>query len=179
MTVPRLALTALDRIALAVAALSAGTLVLELTWPHALQPPTHAEQALAETHQADDDIDPVGPLSDYLSIGERPLFTSDRRPFVFVAEASPVPAGPRVEFELAAVIVTRDTRLALLRSNLTPTTQRVAPNQTIDGWTLSEVTPDSVVLSQNEVSMTVPLRRDLGAARSGHAARIDPVASGN
>ena len=179
MTAPRLELTAFDRIALAAAAVSAGTLLLELTWPHALEPPTRAEQAPAETQQTADDIVPVGPLSDYLSVSERPLFTYDRRPFVFVVEAAPVEVGPRVEFELTAVIITSDARLALLRSNLTPTAQRVALNQTIDGWALSEVTPDSVVLRQNETSVTVPLRPDLGAARSGHAVRIDPAAGGN
>ena len=169
-------LTPFDRIAIAIAAISAGTLLLELTWPHELEAPIPAEQPAVELEQTAGDAVTVGPLSDYLSIGERPLFTFDRRPFVFVVAAAPVQVGPRVEFELTAVIVTRDTRLALLRSNLTPTARRVALNQTIDGWTLSEVAPDSVLLRQNEISMTVPLRPDLGAARSGHAARIDRAA---
>jgi hypothetical protein len=172
-------LTTFERFAIAVATISAGTLLLELTWPHELEAPVPAEQPTAELEQTADDAVPVGPLSDYLSISERPLFTFDRRPFVFVVEAAPVQVGPRVEFELTAVIVTRDTRLALLRSNQTPTARRVALNQTIDGWLLTEVTADSVVLRQNEISVTVPLRPDLGAARSGHAARIDPAASGN
>jgi hypothetical protein len=179
MTARRMELTVLDRIAVAVAAGAAGTLLLELAWPHALEPPPNTTQSPAEIQQPTNDVVPVGPLSDYLSIRERPLFTYDRRPFVFVVEAAPVQVGPRAEFELTAVIVTSDTRLALLRSNLTPTARRVELNQTIDGWTLAEVTPDSVVLRQNEISVTVPLRPDLGAARSGHASRIDLAASGN
>ncbi|HEX7236846.1 MAG TPA: hypothetical protein VF405_07790, partial [Gammaproteobacteria bacterium] len=151
----------------------------ELTWPHELEAPVSADQQPAEIEQAADDSVPVGPLSDYLSISEHPLFTYDRRPFVMVVAAAPVPVGPRVEFELTAVVITRDTRIALLRSNLTPTVRRVALNQSIDGWTLAEVTPDSVVLRQSEVTVTVPLRPDLGGARSGHAARIDPASGGN
>lgn len=179
MTAQRPELTALDRVAITVAALSAGTLLLELAWPHPLEPPSAAEQASAEIRQASADVVPVSPLSDYLSISERPLFTYDRRPFVFASAAAPIQVGPRVEFELTAVIITSDTRLALLRSNLTPTAQRIALNQTLDGWTLSEVTPDNVVLRQDEGFVTVPLRPDLGTARSGQAVRIDPAAGGN
>lgn len=178
MTTWPLQLTALERIAIAVATMSVATLLLELTWPHALEPPARAESAPAEIAQTDEAVR-VGALSDYLSISQRPLFMYDRKPFVFVAEAAPVKVGPRVEFELTALIITSDTRLALLRSNLTPAVQRVALNQTIDGWMLSEVRSDSVVLRQNEAAVTVPLRPDLGAARSGHAARIDPAVSGN
>jgi hypothetical protein len=172
MTLQGLKLTALDRIALAVATVSAGALLLELTWPHELEAPAPVEQAPARIEQTVDDVVPVGPLSDYLSVSERPLFTHDRRPFVFVVEAAPVPVGPRVEFELTAVIITSDTRLALLRSNLTPTVRRVALNETIDGWTLAAVSADSVLMRQAEAVTTVPLRPDLGGARSGHASRI-------
>jgi type II secretory pathway component PulC len=108
------------------------------------------------------------------------LFTHDRRPFIFVAEAAPVArAGPRVEFELTAVIITSVTQIALLRSNQTPTVQRVTLNQTIDGWTLAEVAPDSVVLNRGTETVTVPLRPDLGASRSGQAARTNPRGSRN
>lgn len=179
MTPLRLELSAFDRIAIAVAAVSAGTLLLELTWPHDLEAPMAAEQPPAQLDQAADDFVPVGPLSEYLSISEHPLFMYDRRPFVMVVEAAPVPAGPRVEFELTAVVITSGTRIALLRSNLTPTVQRVALNQSIDGWMLAEVTPDSVVLNQGEAAVTVPLRPDLGGARSGLAVRIDPTLGAN
>jgi hypothetical protein len=172
-------LTAFDRVAIAVAAGSTGTLLVELAWPHALEAPAPAEQAPAENEQTADDFVPVGPLMDYLSVSERPLFTSDRKPFVMVVEAAPPPVGPRVEFELTAVIMTSATQLALLRSNLTPTVQRVAVSQTIDGWTLAAVASDSVLMRQGEAAVTVPLRAELGRARSGHAARIDPARGAN
>ena len=119
----------------------------------------------------------VGSISEYLSVSERPLFTYDRRPFVFVAEVAPVPVGPRAEFELTAVIITSATQIALLRSNLTPTVQRVALDQAIDGWTLAEVTPESVVLRRDAEVVTVPLRPDLGGARSGQAVRMGALGS--
>jgi hypothetical protein len=179
MTAQRIELTVFDRIAIAVAAISAGGLLLELTWPHELEGPISAEQPSAEPEQAAGDAVSVGPLSDYLSISERPLFTHDRRPFVMAVEAAPVPVGPRVEFELTAVIIASDTRIAFLRSNLTPTVQRVALNQSLDGWMLADVNPDSVMLRQGEAAITVPLRPDLGGARSGHAVRIGPASGGN
>jgi hypothetical protein len=162
-----------------VGAVSSITLLLELTWPHELEPPPHAGQAPAEKEQTADGIVSVGPLSDYLSVTERPLFMQDRRPFVMVSEPAPVPVGPRAEFELTAVIITSETQIALLRSNLTPTVQRVALNQTLDGWTLAQVSPDAVVLRQGEAAVTVPLRRNLGGARPHRAARIDPASGGN
>lgn len=166
--------TTFDRAALAVAAVAAGALLLELTWPYGFEAPAPAEEPATEVEQTVHDVVPVGPLSDYRLVSDRPLFTHDRRPFVFVTEAAPVArAGPRVEFELTAVIITSATQIALLRSNLTPTVQRVPLNQTIDGWTLTGVAPDSVVLNHGTETVTVPLRPDLGASRSGQAARID------
>jgi len=167
-----MALSAFDRAAIAVAALSAGTLLVELTWPHGLEAPAPAEETATELEHATREVIAVSSVSEYLSVTERPLFTHDRRPFVIVAEVAPVSVGPRAEFELTAVIITRATQIALLRSNLTPAVQRVALNQTIDGWTLTEVTPDSVALRLGEEVVTVPLRPDLGGARSGQAVRM-------
>jgi hypothetical protein len=167
-------LTTFDRAALAVAAVSAGTLLVELTWPHGLEAPAAAGEPTTAIEPTAHHVAPVGPLSDYLLVSDRPLFTHDRRPFVFVAEAAPVArAGPRVEFELTAVIITSATQMALLRSSQTPTVRRLTLHQTIDGWTLAEVAPDSVVLNRGSETVTVPLRPDLGAARSGQAARGD------
>ncbi|HJR69800.1 MAG TPA: hypothetical protein VKA43_07150 [Gammaproteobacteria bacterium] len=174
MTAPLPNLTTFDRAALAVAAAAAGALLLELTWPHELEAPAAAGEATTAIELTAHDAVPVGPLSDYVLVGDRPLFTHDRRPFVFVAEAAPVArAGPRVEFELTAVIITSATQIALLRSSQTPAVRRVTLNQTIDGWTLPAVAPDSVVLNRGTETVTVPLRPDLGAARSGQAARSD------
>lgn len=167
-------LTTFDRAALGVAAVAAVALLLELTWPYGLGPPAPADESTTEIEQTAHDVVPVGPLSDYRLVSDRPLFIHDRRPFVFVAEAAPVaPAGPRVEFELTAVIITKTTQIALLRSNLTPSVQRVTLNQTIDEWTLAEVAPDSVVLHRGSETVTVRLRPDLGSSHSGQAARMN------
>lgn len=168
-------LTTFDRTALAVAAVSAGALLLELTLPYELEAPAPADEPTTAIEHTAHDVVPVGPLSDYLAVSERPLFTHDRRPFIVVAEATPVaPVEPRAEFELTAVIITRATQIALLRSNLNPTVQRVTLNQTIDGWTLGEVTPDSVSLSRGTETVAVPLRPDQRRSRFGQAARAEP-----
>jgi hypothetical protein len=165
-------LTTFDLAALVVAAVSAGALVLELTWPHELEAPAFVPEPTTKVDTPGGDALSVGPLAEYLPVSERPLFTPDRRPFVVVAEVPPTPrAAPRAEFELTAVIIASTTQLALLRSNLTPTVQRLTLNQTIDGWTLAAVAPNAVVLSSGTDTMTIPLRQDVRGARSGQAAR--------
>ena len=173
-------LTIFDGAAIAVAAVSACALLLELTWPHELAPPARSEEPAKPLEKEAHDVVPVGPLSDYLAISDRPLFTHDRRPFVIVAEAAPVaPAGPRAEFELTAVIITSATQIALLRSNLTPTVQRVMVTQTIDGWTLTEIAPESVVLTRGAEAVTVALRQEVRGSRSGQAANRETRRSRN
>jgi hypothetical protein len=180
MTVPRINLSSGDRVAVAIASVSAGTLLIELSLPHALEAPASIAAPPAELVASVGDIAQVGPVSDYFSVTERPLFSQDRRPFVPEPEPAPVvPAGPRVEFELTAVIITSATQIALLRSSVTPTVQRVTLNESVDGWTLAEVTPNNVVLRRGAESVTVPLRPDAGEPRSGHAARIDPRVRGD
>jgi hypothetical protein len=177
-TVPRATLTTFDQVALAVGVVSVGTLLLELSWPHELDAPAVADESPAELEQATPDVIPVTGLHDYVVVSERPLFAFDRRPYVPVVEVAPAPSGPRAEFQLTALIVTGTTQIALLRSNLTPTVQRVALNQSIDGWTLAEVHPDSVLLRRDAESMSVQMRRDPGVS-TGQGARVSTLASGN
>lgn len=172
--------SALDKGAVVIAALAAVTLLLELTWPHELKAVARDEQAAGHSEEAGPDIPAIGPLSAYLSIGERPLFMHDRQPFAVVVEAAPpAPAGPRVEFELTAVIITSATQIALMRSNLTPKVQRVTRNQTVDGWTLTDVSPEAVVLRRGTETMTVSLRPDVGRARPGEAVRVGTLGAGD
>jgi hypothetical protein len=172
-------LTMFDRVAIAVAAVAAGALLLELLWAHDLGAPAATAETVAAVEPAALDVIPVGPVSEYSSVSERPLFTYDRRPFVVVAEVAPVVAGPRAEFQLTAVIITDTAQIALLRSNLTPAVQRVAVSQTIDGWTLAEVHPDSVLLRRNAESMSVHLRPEPSASAAPGAARRRPLTSAN
>jgi hypothetical protein len=175
MTALTFTLSRTDRIAVGIAIVAGLSMLLEVTLPHRLEAPAPAAPALAVVAESHDDVIEVGPLSAYLSVTERPLFEQSRQPFVAAVEPAPaVPAGPHVEFELTAVIITRATRIALLRSNVTPTVQRVTLNETVDGWTLAEVMPNAVVLRRGTESVTVELRPDSIGPRSGQAARVDP-----
>lgn len=179
MTTRRLRLTTFDRAAIAVVLFSVCTLLLELTWQHDLGAPMSTEAVVPDVEPIPPDRITIGDVSLYHTIGERPLFARDRRPFVIAVETTPMETGPRAEFELTAVIITSTMRMALLRSSLTPTVQRVVQDQSIDGWTLIEVTPSSVRLQRDVETMTVPLRPDLGSARVGQAIRIEPAAGMN
>jgi hypothetical protein len=170
--------TSFDRWAIGVTAACAVVLVLEISWPHGLEAPALTTDApQAQDHEPAAAI-PVGLLADYARIGERPLFVFDRRPYVPTVEQA-APPGPRVEFQLTAVIMAGDTQIALLKSNLTPAVQRVAINQTVDGWTLAEVHPERVVLRSSAETMTVELRHNQAGGRTAQGVRVNALASGN
>ncbi len=171
-------LTSLDRWAIGVAAAAAIALALEGGWPHGLEGPVTTAEAPQTGEHAPATAMAVGPLADYASIGDQPLFAFDRRPYVPVVAPAAAP-GPRVEFQLTAVILAGDTQIALLKSNLTPAVRRVAINETLDGWTLAEIHPEQVVLRRSAETVTVELRRNSGGGRTAQGVRVNALASGN
>ena len=157
------------------------TLVAELIWPHRLDAPNsppHAEvQAAADVAPARQ----VGALGDYQAIADQPIFAFDRRPYLTVAEdAVPAsPPGPKVEFELTALIIADSAQFALLRSNLTPTVQRLSIDQSLDGWTLVEVWPQAVVLRRGAETLRIELHPTRAGGQNSQAARLVSLADGN
>jgi hypothetical protein len=172
------ALTSLDRWAIGVAAAAAVALALEAGWPHGLEGPAVTAEAPPAPAHEDTAAIAVGPLADYAGIGEQPLFAFDRRPYVPVVEQA-APPGPRVEFQLTAVIMAGDTQLALLKSNLTPGVRRVAINQALDGWTLAEIHPERVMLRRGTETVTVELRHNPDGGRVAQGIRVNALANGN
>jgi hypothetical protein len=166
----------LDRTAVGIIVAAAATLLLEFGWSHDLERPVTSADSLPATPPPPATSLSVGPLTDYAGVSERPLFAFDRKPFVAVEQT---PAGPDVEFQLTAVIIAGDTQIALLRSNLTPAVQRIALKQVVDGWTLTEVHPENVVLRRSTETVTVELHSASNHGRGGQATRVNTLASGN
>jgi hypothetical protein len=145
----------------------------ELLLPHRLE--TAVETGGTESVGTDPSREsrPPKALDDYRAITDRPLFSFDRRLFVPPPPepaVPPPPAGPRVEFELSAVVTSATTRMAFLKTNLSPEVGKVAVDQSIAGWTLAEVHDDAVVLRNGAEERTVELQAErAGGARSGSA----------
>ena len=80
-------------------------------------------------------------LGNFASVTQRPLFSPDRRPAARSADNS----GAWSSFALAGIIITPQSREALVSHGKPPTIAHLAEGQTIDGWTVSAIYPDHVV----------------------------------
>ena len=80
-------------------------------------------------------------LGNFASVSQRPLFSPDRRPAVRSTDGS----GAWSSFALAGIIITPQSREALVSHGKPPTIAHLAEGQTIEGWTVSAIYPDHVV----------------------------------
>ena len=89
---------------------------------------------------------PVGTPS-YPAIAAHPLFSPTREPYVAPPPPPPAAAAadsPLHDYRLLGTVVEGDTRIALLKPPDNRKTIRAVPGQIIDGWTLREITPDTL-----------------------------------
>jgi len=105
-------------------------------------------------------------LGRFGAVSERPLFSPNRRPPARSADGS----GNWSSFSLAGIIVTPQSREALVSHGKPPTIAHLAEGQTIEGWTVSAIYPDHVVftdaINQHElrlVDKTPPQPQQPGA----------------
>src|SRR5215469_2256574 len=141
----------LRRLAIAVLALLcialAGVAVIELTGSGATtQEPSGAgapASSKVETPVAPSASFSLPALGNFANVGQRPLFSPDRRPAARSADNS----GAWSSFTLAGIIITPQSREALVLHGKPPIIAHVAEGQTIEGWTVSAIYPDHVVFS--------------------------------
>ena len=161
-----------ERILLVLAALAGTIMAAELLWPHPLDVVRRdgggPERIGTATSPASD---PPEPFEAFAGIHRRPLFRMDRQPFTAPEpppeshEFDTEPAqDPTVEFELDAVVITPSVRMAFLRVDGRPA-RKVREDETIEGWTLAGVEPDTVRLVRGQESRFLRLRRHDTAIR--------------
>lgn len=131
------------------AAGSAGLLLLALlggggrVGPHpadqALMPPLPEPPAVAEVAR-------LGPMGDYLAVGERPLFLPDRRPLPITAVAAEAEAP--FEGVLSSVLLTGSLQLAIFSEQGGALSRRVRLGEVLPGtsWRLVGLEPRRAVL---------------------------------
>jgi hypothetical protein len=107
----------------------------------------------------------VPPIDAYQEIVTRPLFAETRRPPEESPEpageevATPVPAQPLPDgLRLTSVVLTEDTRMALLQDPRSKRLARLRVGQEFEGWRVAEILPGRIVLEQNGNRETLELR---------------------
>lgn len=109
---------------------------------------------------------PLGVLTEYAQIGERPLFNADRRPIPLpdapVSENSPPPAAP-LDITLTSVILSGDVKIAIVQDKKSKKTQSLRVGGSMEGeqsgWKLVELGPRKAVFDgpggRSEVELRV------------------------
>ena len=98
-------------------------------------------------------------------IGERPLFSPSRRPFVapaaVEAPTAPVeaPSEPLLA-ELVGVVLTTKQRAAMVQEEGASAPRRVAVGQSVAGWRVVEVERSRAVFQRGDETQVLELRRD-------------------
>lgn len=96
---------------------------------------------------------PLGALTDYAQVGERPLFNADRRPIPPAVPAgtgeAEAPAAAPLDVVLTSVILSGDTRIAIVLDKKSNKSQSVKLGDALAGdqssWKLVELAPRKAV----------------------------------
>lgn len=108
--------------------------------------------------------DRIGPLAQYAEAAARPLFTEDRRPRAFIANAVDPDAGvggSAFDYVLTGVLISPQARLAILQPGNGGASLRVregAAPEGAAGWRLVELQPRRAVFDGPGGQVTLELR---------------------
>lgn len=105
----------------------------------------------------------LGPLGDYMEIGQRPLFTEDRQPKPFTISGNgEAPEVNTFDFVLTSVLITPQAQVAILRPpGDTAQPVRVKMGEAVLGaqqWSLAVLNPRQAVFRGPEGEKTLELR---------------------
>lgn len=100
----------------------------------------------------------LGPAADYLEVGNRPLFSRDRRPAPMTADSGP--AAVPLEVNLTSVLITPDLKLAIVQNTSDGASRRVRLGDTLEGtaWRLVQLEPRRAVFEGPEGQRDLALR---------------------
>ena len=123
---------------------AAALLIVLLVWPWLQSPSAVRAEPPRELSAAAPELSPMPPLARFSVIGERPLFSSSRRP---VPGDKAAPAGPGIEqrYRLLGILTTGESRRALLAEGK----RRFALSEgtMLEGWRIAHIEHDRIVLS--------------------------------
>jgi len=118
---------------------------------------------------------PSPPPNAFDAINDRPLFKPDRKPVTTAAETAAAPAPPPT-VSLIGVIIDGQRQLAMLRVPESPLAVSASVGDEVQGWRVTAVYPDHVVLRLNTTEITVGLNANRpGDTAAGQGPMPGPV----
>jgi general secretion pathway protein N len=120
----------------------------------------------------------LGPASDYLEVGNRPLFSRDRRPAPMAADtgAAQVP----LEVNLTSVLITSGLKLAIVQNTSDGASRRVRLGEVLEGtaWRLVQLEPRRAVFEGPDGQRDLALRVFDGAGGQAPTPQAGTAAGG-
>lgn len=101
-----------------------------------------------------------GPLETYNALLQRPVFVASRRP-ITASDTAPGRPGELLlldRYPIVGVIIAGEQRLVLIRKAAGDTVSRIEQGAELDGWTLTEVSRQRLVLEMAGNRKEVPLQ---------------------
>jgi type II secretory pathway component PulC len=122
----------------------AGLVYVELSWPVAAseEPAAAPLPAATARKNAVAGSFSLPPLQSFNAVTDRPLFTPNRRP---PAQGSD-DAGPWQSLILAGIIISANSREALILHGKPQTAAHIAEGQDVEGWVVTSILPDRIVI---------------------------------
>lgn len=115
-----------------------------------------------EEQVVENDFPPIDRYSEFV---ERPLFESTRRPLELEEKtlgtqntAANTPGAN--DIELSGISISQAQKLAVIKRKANNEYYHVEEGQSFAGWTLEEIRPDMVVLSDTHSKVEIPLLRE-------------------
>jgi len=119
------------------------------------------DTAAAPVTSAGGDVVSIPPLPTYRELRTRPLFTETRRPPPRAAAGQPVQrVDPGTKWKLTAIIVAGADSHVFVQGIRDNTIRRLDAGQMLDGWRVSEITPQYVKLTSGDHESRLELRKE-------------------
>lgn len=145
-----------------------------------LPPDPELVQALPAAVQPGDER--VGPLAQYAELGDRPMFTTDRRPQPFFINPEGEDAPAEFEYVLTSILLTPGLGVAIVQPAEGGESLRLKVGESAagaPGWQLASLTPRSAVFDGPEGQRTLELRVFDGVGGEAPTAMSTPPAAGD
>lgn len=98
----------------------------------------------------------------YDHINDDNLFAPERRPVPGDIDAGPapraIPAAGKPGFELKGIVITPTGRYALLKVRRESDYRKVERGESVDGWVIDSIEPDSVLVKKQGTSTVIELK---------------------
>ena len=147
--------------------LTAGTILLLAAvaiWPWVAPTPAAGSVPLSATDLTPRPVAPLPPAASFATIGDRPLFSPTRRPAPVASKAAPSVSASH--YRLVGLVTEGDARHALVAEGA----RRIVIDDggKLDGWTVTRIEADRVVLSSPEGEAVLSLQPGATAPEPAH-----------